>query len=163
MSNIPVIRNLHRGELFSHRSSDKERLNAYFEGYLNESDANVLLGFDFAMEAVGNAIAYDLAEEDFSNLSLDYSKVDFEKVRRFVEDDGYDPFESADDEELSLLSTETKVLMVLYRVIIHRIEDARNSQGVSMIESMGDEEHEKNVKEFQNGTYKNILVRMSEV
>ena len=163
MSYIPDITTLYKEKLFkgTKGSSNKQEINEYYEGFLNEKDAAVLVGYDFATQSIENAI-YNLNNEDgFSYTNIDISKIDFEKIKMFFTTE-YDPFEENDEEELSNLSNETKIAMLFYKQIWNYMQYDRNSMGVSMIDNMSDEEHKHNKKEYFDNNYRNIVERFKE-
>ena len=164
MSRIPIIRDLYKEKLFLRNSDEEPEINAYYEGFLSEEDAREISGIDFAMLEAEAAFIYDLQDIDgFASTSFDVSKIDVEALEKFAHNEEYDPFENGDEAELSRLSNETKIIMLIYSRVFSAIENGRNMRGVSMIESMSDEERDKNESEFLEGNYKNALIRLKEV
>lgn len=164
MSNIPSISNILKQSMQRVSLGDNRCkfvpcnvFNSYYEGFLNNEDANLLLGMKFAIDDCSDAFGTLEDAKGFEFTNFDISKVDNAKLDAFI-NGTYDPFENEEDkDDLSLLSNETKIIMIIYRHIIEMMADSRNDVGVSMIDDMNDEEHEKNIKNFFEKKDLNVL------
>ncbi len=156
MSYLPNIRELYKRKFNGEKT---EEVNAYYQGFLKDEDSAVLAGYDYALQDVGNLLAYNLYDaEGFEYTSFDISKVDSSALSRYIDDNNYDPIEEGDMEELSKLSSETKLLFVLYRAIATTLENQRNEFGIGLTESTDEDVLESNKKAFLEGKYNNSAV-----
>lgn len=154
MSYIPNIREIIKKPL---TSLGKEEENGYYQGYLDDQRAEFLAGYDYAVEEIFTNFFYNLDvyldrldECGFDDVRLDkFSKV-FED---FQENEEFD-IENVQD-------TSVRLLLTLIECFQDWAEMERDEVGVSLIESMSDEEYEECVEKYKAG-YKNTLVKREE-
>ena len=161
MSQIPSAR-----QRFEEGSNNK--INPYFQGVLSEDDQNILIGYDSAIDSFNNLFCnLDVYEdeiarvlgEDFlksvdidiingmspypceeDNIPFDINNPNTDKVNK-----NYKDIRDISDEELSKMSSSTKILLLMNNLINHWLEMDRDELNASMIDDMDEEEHKENI------------------
>lgn len=158
MTYIPNVTEIFKENPY--KKDAKPELNDYYEGFLNEDGALVLAGYDCAYQDMGNAFLTLDDAEGFEYTNFDISKIDMKKLQKFLEvDSDYDPFYDGDADELSKLSNETKIAMLFFYHIYRNIVGSRNEFGVSLMESMDDDEYNNLKKAYFEDGYRNTIER----
>ena len=154
MSYIPCIRDKYEVSAYSKKENDK-KINAYWQGFLNDQGIEALNTYDFTA---------DIVENFFENLEV-YQDVFVDIVERYknatgkqaivnVSDDGASvtdvvnaEFFNREDElsDAEISSTPLSVLLArtVYECMMHWLDMHRDELGVSMLDNMNGEEYEK--------------------
>lgn len=165
MSYFPDIESLYLTTFGSPKKGETEErpVNNYYEGFLNEEDAHLLCGYDDAMEELSESFkCIKEGLDDFGgieNTNFDLSKIDESKINEFLTTE-YDPFYDDDEEEIAKLSNETKVVMIIAGYLCQRLSSDRNMIGISLTESMPEEDLEQNKVNYFKNKNLNILERI---
>lgn len=157
---IPSIREIKRTSLFEGTQGAKQDRgeNGYFQGFLNDQDAEFLDGFDMVVEEVIDSFIENLSifQDDFDECGID-------DVRLKKLQDVYEEFKLSEDSDAPFdlnLVNDSKIKLILTLVMAFRAyaEMKRDEIGVAMLDNMSDEEYRECVERYKAG-YKNILLR----
>ena len=155
----PVINTLYKGTAGADAVDGKE--NPYFQGFLNDNDANFLAGFDWIVEEVLTSFLYnlDVCEDELQECGFEAeNQGDFyEILNQFLEQEETDsPMDltQLDNDKIALI-------LALYRGFRKWAECERDELGTSMIEAMSEEEYEE-CRERSKAGYKNAVTKEAE-
>lgn len=159
MSYIPDIRDKYEPDFRCNKTDAEKQENAYYQGYLNEKDAEYLAGFDYAVEDTLESFCYnlDIYEDDI----LESCEIDFDAFR-----DAFSTFIEREytDDELDLDTIDDKqirLILALFRAFQHYAEMERDEMGTSLIENMEEADYDECRRKCKEG-YKNILLRIED-
>ena len=152
MSYIPSIRNIkHEGPF------GKGEENGYFQGYLDDDSSTYLAGYDWCIEQVIKNLFFNL---DIYQDELDECGVDEEKLEEFNQ--CYVNYLESDSFDLdSIKDSKVRLMLTLVKALEDYVESERDELGVSMIESLTQEEYEE-CKELYKAGYKNRVLAQDE-
>lgn len=159
MSHIPDIRNPIDEPLYKNTQGSYEpKENAYYQGYLNDRDAEFLAGYDYCIETVIRNFFYNL---DLNMDEMEEGGYDYQRLHRFNEH--YSEYLKSIDEgkEFDLESISDSNIRLLISIIDSLFDYAecdRDEIGTSMIDNMSDDEYDEAVEKYKAG-YRNILVK----
>lgn len=156
MSSIPDIRSKFEIDFQGNETSEE---NSYYQGYLNEKDAEYLAGFDYAVEDTLESFCYnlDIYSDALENCGFDEDKFTkfYNDFSLFIEQEYTDnplDIESIEDEQIRLILT-------LFRAFQHYSEMKRDEIGSSLIEGMEESDYVECRQKCKDG-YKNVLLRI---
>ena len=139
---------------------NKEGRNAYYEGYLNDDDSALAIGYDLAIEDMMTAFYNLMAdEEDFSAAGFNVNDIQEE-----VLSDDEDNDKALDEytvEERMKMTKETKLVIAFRNFLSSYMELDRNELISSMIEGMDRDEYDRMVA-LDDAGKKNRLLRFME-
>ncbi len=119
---------------------DSKEPNPYYEGYLDDRDAEFIKGYDWCIEeeVTGFFDGIDIYDSDIDPEDFDVDKLDY----NFID------AEDVSDEEIKNASRESRILRWMKDSILMHIECSRDEIITSMLDNMDEEEYEKNYKAF---------------
>lgn len=154
MSYIPCIREKYEVNTYG-KIENNEKINAYWQGFLNDQGIETLNTYDFTA---------DIVENFFENLEV-YQDVFVDIVERYknatgkqaivnVSEDGagvtdvvnaefFNKEGDLSDEEIGSTPLSVLLARTMYECMMHWLDMHRDELGVSMLENMNDEEYEK--------------------
>lgn len=141
-------------------SGNKEGRNAYYEGYLDDDDSALAIGYDLAIEDMMTAFYNLMAdEEDFSAAGFNVNDIQEE-----VLSDDEDNDKTLDEytvEERMKMTKETKLVIAFRNFLSSYMELDRNELISSMIEGMDRDEYDRMVA-LDDAGKKNRFLRFME-
>ena len=137
--------------------SGQRTKNGYWQGYLNKRDADIVRGWDFAVEDM-MWILKELngTEYVFEEIGISWSDIDGKAISSDRALDSYTK------EELKTMDVATKVAIAIKEFLKSMMEINRDELIVSFIDSMDDAEYEEIEKAADAGTYDNGLGKESD-
>ena len=157
MGMYPNVRNKTLRPLFNNTAgSDKqERENAYWEGYLNNDDAYMTHGYDYATEVVDTFFHnLDVFEEEFELLDLERYDLPDEHIVF-----GEKALSEYSEEELARMSETTKIMTLMRTSILKWLEIERDELVVGLIEQCPDDEYNDIKERADKGEYENVVIK----
>ena len=136
----------------------RDENNNYYQGYLNDSDAEYIAGYDYAVEDIFEEFMYnlDVYTNDFRDLGVDLDAFN-NTFKDFIEKEYTD--DAIDLKDIS--DTQIRLILTLFRTFQDYAEMKRDDMGASLIESMSDAEFEECKQRYKDG-YKNVILRIEE-
>ena len=154
MSYIPDIRDKYEPDFTGNKTDAEKQENAYYQGYLNEKDAEYLAGFDYAVEDTLESFCCNL---DIYADELEACGFDLEAFNATFNDF----IEKEYSDEPMNEDTPTQIALTLFRAFQHYAEMERDEMGTSLIENMSESEYDECREKCKAG-YKNALLRVEE-
>jgi hypothetical protein len=125
---------------------DEKEPNAYYEGYLDRRDREVLGGYDWCMEMAAD----NFFDNDMGGLLSDDSYLGHllnQELPESMKEEYIMDFSSISDRKSETRRTETYADLIRMQLLEY-MELERNELVVSMIESMDEEKYQKNYGAF---------------
>lgn len=171
MSLIPDIRSKEIKPLYPNTAEGQKMLkekpeNGYYQGYLNDEDANYLAGYDYAVEEMLAGVIFNISDALYE-VSEDYEDDELEKATEELEsvaNEFLDKKLSNSNEDFDLASVKNpkaRLILSVFNEIFNWAEMERDELGTSLIESMGKEEYKVCRERCMNG-YKNAVMKQCE-
>lgn len=159
---LPDIRNKVVEPLYANTKGGKEedKENAYYQGYLNDRDAEFITGYDWFVEQLLSSFIYSMADRlnDEDLLTNKQYRELTEIIPLFVEsfknDQDFDFDENINDNTVRVILESITSIMI-------DAELERDELGVSFIDNMDDEEYDECKKKYEDG-YKNAVLLTEE-
>ena len=158
MSYIPDIRDKYEPDFKGNTPESERQENAYYQGYLNDKDAEYIAGYDYAVDDVFESFFYniDIYADDIEECDVDFEAFEHyfsEFIAREYTDEPLDLDEVGD--------THIRLMLTMFRSFQHYAEMERDEMGTGLIENMEESEYDECRKNCKNG-YKNVLLRVQE-
>lgn len=120
---------------------EPKKINPYYEGILPEDLRHILREWDYCMESVKN---FFCSISDYSDSFCDISGFNAEAIDE-------NALLSDEEEDYENANNETKLMATLLYCLLDYMSSERNATAIGMIESMDDDEYERNVKKLEDG------------
>ena len=161
MSYIPDIRDPFEPDFTGQKTDAEKEENAYYQGYLNEKDAEYIAGYDYAVEVMFESFFYnlDIYTDEHEDCGFDDQRLaSFNRhFSDFIQKENTS--EPLDLETIE--DSHIRLLLSMYRSFHHYAEMERDEIGTGLIEGMEEADYDDCREKCKQG-YKNILLRIQE-
>lgn len=154
MSYIPCIRDKYEVNAYSKKEND-EKINAYWQGFLNDQGVETLSTYDFTADIVENFFEnLEVYQDVFADIVERYKNAtgkqaivnaseDGENVTDVVNAEVFNREGDLSDAEIGAIPLSTLLARTMYECMMHWLDMHRDELGVSILDNMNDEEYEK--------------------